>query len=104
MTDNRSKRVHRKRIDVSQAYECRYWSEKFDVTPAQLRKAVSRVGPMVKDVQRELNGSRSVISLKSLHAVAETIGTRTAVGLLVASISLGLGIWWFGDRLRERLH
>jgi hypothetical protein len=44
----------RKRIDVSQAYECRYWSQKFRVTPEKLKRIVSKVGTMIDDVAREL--------------------------------------------------
>lgn len=104
MADNPTKQARdRKRIDVSQSYECRYWSEKLGVTPEQLKKAVSRVGPMVKDVQRELNSPRT-ISVKSARAAVERVSPQAAVGLLLASIGLGLGILWIGGRLRERLH
>jgi hypothetical protein len=44
----------RDRIDVSQDYECRYWSQQFRVTPEKLRRAVSKVGAMIDDVAREL--------------------------------------------------
>ena len=47
----------RKRIDVSQDYECRYWSERFKVTPEELKHAVSKAGVMVDDVARELGKS-----------------------------------------------
>jgi hypothetical protein len=42
------------RIDVSQDHECRYWSQRFDVSPEELKRAVSKVGVMVDDVAREL--------------------------------------------------
>jgi uncharacterized protein DUF3606 len=59
MVDDPSKRgtADRLRIDVSEEYECRYWSSKFGVTPGELKAAVSRVGPMVSDVARELGKS-----------------------------------------------
>lgn len=44
----------RQRIDVSQDYECRYWAQRFDVTPDRLKQVVRKVGPMVGDVAREL--------------------------------------------------
>jgi hypothetical protein len=44
----------RKRIDASQEHECRYWAEKFGVTPYQLKQAVQAAGPMVDDVARHL--------------------------------------------------
>ncbi|MGZ5123966.1 MAG: DUF3606 domain-containing protein [Burkholderiales bacterium] len=34
--------------------ECRWWSEKFSVTPEVLRSAVAQVGPMVADIERYL--------------------------------------------------
>jgi hypothetical protein len=52
LTDSGS--ADRKRIDVSQDHECRYWSEKFGVTPGELRRAVMKVGPMAEDVALEL--------------------------------------------------
>jgi len=42
------------RINVSQEYEVRDWSETLGVTPEQLKEAVRIVGPMVKDVRRHL--------------------------------------------------
>jgi Protein of unknown function (DUF3606) len=50
------------RIDVSQDYECRYWSRKFGVTPAELKAAVAKAGPMIEDIARELgkSGSRAL--------------------------------------------
>lgn len=55
MTDNKSKTaVDRKRIDVSEDYECRYWSEKFGVSADELKRTVERVGPMADDVARAL--------------------------------------------------
>jgi ElaB/YqjD/DUF883 family membrane-anchored ribosome-binding protein len=39
-------------IDVSQEYECRYWSERFGVRTDELKHAVEAVGPMVADVAR----------------------------------------------------
>jgi hypothetical protein len=56
MADDRTNRggQDRKRIDVSQDHECRYWSAKFGVSAAELRRAVQEVGPMADDVAREL--------------------------------------------------
>jgi hypothetical protein len=42
------------RINVNQDHEVRYWSEKFGVTAAELKKAVAAVGPMVADVKKFL--------------------------------------------------
>jgi hypothetical protein len=60
MSDNLKDRSQqdRARIDVSQEHECRYWSEKFGVSAAELKSAVEKVGPMAKDVEAHL-GSRN---------------------------------------------
>ena len=57
MTDDLSNRggPDRKRIDISQEHELRYWSAKFNVTHETLKKAVEKVGVMVDDVARELS-------------------------------------------------
>jgi ElaB/YqjD/DUF883 family membrane-anchored ribosome-binding protein len=39
-------------IDVSQEFECRYWSDKFGVRTDELKHAVETAGPMVADVAR----------------------------------------------------
>ncbi len=54
MADDRSQRggQDRTRVDVDQDYETRYWSEKWGVTPDELRSAVEKVGPMVRDLER----------------------------------------------------
>lgn len=44
----------RERINIHQEHELRYWSEKLGVSPEDLKKAVEDVGPMVKDVEKEL--------------------------------------------------
>ena len=55
MVDDPTKRAaDRLRINVNEDYECRYWLEKFGVTPDELKAAVSKSGPMVKDVAQEL--------------------------------------------------
>ena len=46
MTDERIKR--------DEAYEIQYWCEKWGVSSQRLREAVAKVGPMAKDVAREL--------------------------------------------------
>jgi len=47
----------RSRINANQDHELQYWSEKWDVSRDQLRKAVEKVGPMAADVARELGKS-----------------------------------------------
>jgi hypothetical protein len=58
MADDPSKTAaDRKRIDVSQDHECRYWSEKWNVSPDALKRAAAKVGPMTADIARELGKS-----------------------------------------------
>jgi hypothetical protein len=56
MVDDKTNRggADRKRIDISQDYECRHWAQKFGVSPDALKRAVQKVGPMADDVAREL--------------------------------------------------
>ena len=42
------------RINIEWHHEVSYWCKKFNVSPERLRKAVESVGPMVKDVERQL--------------------------------------------------
>jgi hypothetical protein len=39
-------------VYVGQDWECRWWSERFGVSPQTLKAAVREVGPMVKDIER----------------------------------------------------
>lgn len=54
--DDRRKRgpQDRARVNVNERWEVDYWCERFGVTPARLRQAVQKAGPMVKDVRRQL--------------------------------------------------
>lgn len=56
MTDDKSKPGGRDRemISLSEDYEVRDWSEKYAVTPEQLRAAVAAVGNRAEDVERWL--------------------------------------------------
>ena len=56
MADDTSKRggQDRKRINLSEDYEVRYWSEKFGISKDELRAAVERYGNMAEDVARGL--------------------------------------------------
>jgi hypothetical protein len=56
MTDDKSKRgpQDRSKINLSEDYEVRYWSEKFGVTPERLRGTVKKVGNSAKAVEQEL--------------------------------------------------
>jgi hypothetical protein len=59
MADNPTKRAPQdaQRVNMSEDYEVRYWTEKFGVTKDQLAAAVKAVGPMAKDVEARLRGS-----------------------------------------------
>jgi hypothetical protein len=63
MSDDKSKRggADRQRIDVSEDYECRHWSEKFGVSVDELKRAVMKVGPMADDVARALGKSGTAL-------------------------------------------
>ena len=55
MPDSKTKiAADRKRINVHEDHELRYWSEQFNASHDQLRRTVSKVGNMVDDVAREL--------------------------------------------------
>lgn len=42
------------RVNLSEDYEVRYWSEKFGVSKEALMQAVKNVGPMASDVEAYL--------------------------------------------------
>ena len=43
-----------RRINIHQDHEVRYWTQELGVSAERLRQAVHAVGPMVKDVKRQL--------------------------------------------------
>jgi uncharacterized protein DUF3606 len=58
MSDNKSKTAaDRKRINVRDDQELRYWSHRFGVSPDELKRAVSKAGVMADDVARTLGKS-----------------------------------------------
>lgn len=56
MADDKTKRgpADATRVNVNEDYEVQYWTDKFGVSADRLRKAVEKVGPMAKDVEKEL--------------------------------------------------
>jgi hypothetical protein len=42
------------RINISEPYEITYWTNKWGVTPEQLKAAAAKVGPSATDIAREL--------------------------------------------------
>jgi hypothetical protein len=61
MADDRSVRgdADRKRINMQEEYEVRYWTQKWKVSREQLAAAVRAVGVMAADVARKLGRSNS---------------------------------------------
>jgi len=57
MSDDTTKRGRqdRERINISEKHEVQYWTKRLGVSEEELRDPVERVGPMVEDVQKELN-------------------------------------------------
>ena len=60
MSDDKSKTggQDRERISLSQPYEVRDWSEKFGVTPEQLKAAVAAVGNQASAVEAHLKSTK----------------------------------------------
>jgi len=56
MSDDKTKTggQDRKRVSLQEDYEVRDWSQKFGVSEDRLRAAVSKVGDIAEDVEREL--------------------------------------------------
>ena len=56
MADDKTKRgpADSSRINMSEDYEIRYWTEKFGCTKEQLVSAVGAVGPMAAKVEAHL--------------------------------------------------
>jgi len=54
---SKTAKADRDRIKVKEDYELRHWSHKFNVSEQVLRAAVKKVGPMGKDVAKELGKS-----------------------------------------------
>ncbi|HEY9000642.1 MAG TPA: DUF3606 domain-containing protein [Mucilaginibacter sp.] len=44
----------KERIDISDADQLTYWTDKFDTTKVRLKAVVNAVGPSVKDVEAYL--------------------------------------------------
>ena len=61
MPDDKTKRSRqdRTRIDISEDYELRDWSEKFGVSKERLKEAVKAVGDKAADVQNYLKGQKA---------------------------------------------
>jgi Protein of unknown function (DUF3606) len=72
MSDDKSKTVaDRKRINVHEEHELRYWSHRLGVSSDELKRVVSKVGVMADDVARVLGKSW-------LHFAGGSRGNRSA--------------------------
>ena len=77
MPDNRKKRgpIDRAWISLKEPFEVRYWSKKYKVAPAKLRRAVKDAGRSAKkvgayiDLQRHRASDRVRVSLKEAYEV-----------------------------------
>jgi len=58
MSDDKTKpgKADRSRINTSEDYELQDWAKHFGVSKDKIKEAVKKVGPLVKDVQKELQG------------------------------------------------
>jgi hypothetical protein len=56
MPDNLQERgkPDRDRVNVHEKWELDRWAKEFGVTPDRLKEAEKKVGPMVKDIKKEL--------------------------------------------------
>ena len=56
MSDDKTNRGPRDadRVNINEDYEVRYWTQKWNVTEAQLKDAVRRAGVMARDVAKAL--------------------------------------------------
>ena len=63
-------------IALSQAYEVRYWSKKFKVTPAKLKYAVKKVGHSAKKVGAYIKLQKHRARDKALIALSQPYEVR----------------------------
>jgi hypothetical protein len=57
--EQKHKAADKARIALSQAYEVRYWSKKFKITPAKLKAAVAAAGHSSKKVEAYLKRQKA---------------------------------------------
>ena len=63
------------RIDPNDAAALAEWTEKLDVTEAQLKEAVTAVGDKATDVEMHLKGTRSTTNAERVDEVDGASGT-----------------------------
>jgi hypothetical protein len=78
MADDPSKKgpQDRSRINTSEGHEVRYWSQKFGVSPEELKAAVRKVGNSAKAVENELKAGAASQSQSDVgdYLVGLTLG------------------------------
>ena len=65
-----------KLIALSEAYEVRYWSKKFKVTPAKLKYAVKKIGHSAKKVEAYIKLQKHKARDKALIALSQPYEVR----------------------------
>ena len=78
MADDKAKRggVDRDLIAMKEAYEVRYWSKKFKVTPAKLKAAVRAAGHSSKHVEAYLKLQKHKARDRALIALGQPYEVR----------------------------
>ena len=66
------------RIDVNSDDALAHWSQRFDVTPSQLKDAVGAVGDKATDIEMHLKGSRSITNNDRVEEAGGMDGTQTS--------------------------
>jgi hypothetical protein len=64
------------RIALSEAYEVRYWSKKFKITPAKLKAAVAAAGHSSRKVEAYLIAQKAAKKAKKKTAKKKTSASR----------------------------
>ncbi|PSO19079.1 DUF3606 domain-containing protein [Bradyrhizobium sp. MOS003] len=64
------------RIALSEAYEVRYWSKKFKITPAKLKAAVTAAGHSAKKVGAYLAAQKAAKKAKTTKKTTKRVAKR----------------------------
>ena len=62
------------RIDLGDTNDTASWAKKFDVTPEQIKEAVTAVGDRAADVELHLKGTRSTTNAERVDEVNSATG------------------------------
>jgi hypothetical protein len=69
----RHRAADKMRIALSEAYEVRYWSKKFKITPAKLKAAVAAAGHSSKKVEAYLTAQKAAKKKAAKKTVKKTV-------------------------------